>query len=82
MFGKTGQVAEFYEVPIKTVESALKCHRSEFVTLKSKVTNKTRHITIWNPRSTLMRSPNLEAVTGLNFKVANKAQNLTVRTAN
>jgi hypothetical protein len=64
----TEQVAEFYEVPLDTVKSAVKYHRSEFdadglkvltgkelssVRLKFNLTNKTRNLTIWNPRSTL-----------------------------
>lgn len=64
----TEQVAEFYEVPIETVIKAAKRHRSEFqsdglkvlrvqelelVMDKLSITNKTRNLTIWNPRSTL-----------------------------
>jgi hypothetical protein len=64
----TEQVAEFYEVPIKTVEAVLQRNRKEFdsdglkvlrgkelgsVTFIMKVTNKARNLTIWNPRATL-----------------------------
>jgi hypothetical protein len=64
----TEQVAEFYEVPIKTVETVLQRNRKEFdsdglkvlrgkelgsVTFIMKVTNKARNLTIWNPRATL-----------------------------
>jgi hypothetical protein len=64
----TEQVAEFYEVSIETVSKAAKRHRVEFesdglkvlrgkdlgvVMDKLSITNKTRNLTIWNPRSTL-----------------------------
>jgi hypothetical protein len=64
----TEQVSEFYEVPIETVSKAAKRHRDEFqsdglkvlrgqelelVMDKLSITNKTRNLTIWNPRSTL-----------------------------
>jgi hypothetical protein len=64
----TGQVAEFYEVPIKTVESALKCHRSEFDSDGLKVLR-------GEDLKLFKLSP--EFVT-LNFKVTNKARNLTI----
>jgi hypothetical protein len=61
-------VAEFYEVPIKTIETVLQRNREEFdsdglkvlrgkelksVTFIVKVTNKARNLIIWNPRATL-----------------------------
>jgi hypothetical protein len=64
----TEQVAEFYEVPLDTVKSVVKYHRSEFdadglkvltgkelssARLNFNLTNKARNLTIWNPRSTL-----------------------------
>jgi hypothetical protein len=64
----TEQVAEFYEVPIKTIEAILQRNREEFnsdglkvlrgkelksVTFTMQVTNKARNLTIWNPRATL-----------------------------
>jgi hypothetical protein len=64
----TEQVAEFYEVPIETVKSAVKYHRSEFdvdglkvlkgkklnfVRLKFNLTSNTKALTVWNPRATL-----------------------------
>jgi hypothetical protein len=64
----TEQIAEFYEVPIETVKSAVKYHRSEFdadglkvlrgkelnlVRLKFNLTSDTKGLTVWNPRSTL-----------------------------
>jgi hypothetical protein len=64
----TEQVAEFYEVPLDTVKSVVKYHRSEFdadglkvlagkelssARLKFNLANKARNVTIWNPRSTL-----------------------------
>jgi hypothetical protein len=61
----TEQVAEFYEVPIETVNSAIKYHRSEFQSDGLKSTsgkelkslklsfNLCGNLTIWNPRSTL-----------------------------
>ncbi len=64
----TEQVAEFYEVPIKTIETVLQRNREEFnsdglkvlrgkelksVTFIVKVTNKARNLTIWNPRPAL-----------------------------
>jgi hypothetical protein len=64
----TEQVAEFYEVSIKTVNSALRIHRTEFdsdglkvlrgkglsdAILKLKIASKVSQLTVWNPRSTL-----------------------------
>jgi hypothetical protein len=64
----TEQVAEFYEVPIETVNSAIKYHRAELQSdglksftrkdLKSLKLNfnlcrNIRNLTIWNPRATL-----------------------------
>jgi hypothetical protein len=64
----TEQIAEFYEVSIETVSKAAKRHRVEFesdglrvlrgkelgvVMDKLSITNKTRNLTIWNPRATL-----------------------------
>jgi hypothetical protein len=64
----TEQVAEFYAVPIATVKSVVKYHRPEFdadglkvlsgkdlkvARLNFNLTNNTRNLTIWNPRSTL-----------------------------
>lgn len=64
----TEQVAEFYEVPIETVKSAVKYHRCEFdadglkvwrgkelnlVRLNFNLTSDTKGLTVWNPRSTL-----------------------------
>jgi hypothetical protein len=64
----TEQVAEFYEVPLDTVKSVVKYHRSEFdddglkvltgkelssARLNFNLANKARNVTIWNPRSTL-----------------------------
>jgi hypothetical protein len=64
----TEQIAEFYEVPIETVKSAVKYHRSEFdadglkvlrgkelnlVRLNFNLTSDTKGLTVWNPRATL-----------------------------
>lgn len=64
----TEQVASFYEVSIKTVNSALRIHRTEFdldglkvlrgkglsdAILKLKIASKVSQLTIWNPRATL-----------------------------
>jgi hypothetical protein len=66
--GTTEQIAEFYEVPIETVKSAVKYHRSEFdadglkvlrgkelnlVRLNFNLTSNTKGLTVWNPRATL-----------------------------
>jgi hypothetical protein len=64
----TEQVAEFYEVPIKTIESALNSHRSEFDSDGLKVLK-------GEDLKLLKLKP--EFVT-LNFKVTNKARNLTI----
>jgi hypothetical protein len=64
----TEEVAEFYEVPIKTIETVLQRNREEFdsdglkvlrgkelkdVTFIMKVTKKAPHLIVWNPRATL-----------------------------
>jgi hypothetical protein len=64
----TEQVAEFYEVPIETVKSAVKYHKTEFdadglkvlrgrelkdARLKFNLASKTSQSLIWNPRATL-----------------------------
>jgi hypothetical protein len=64
----TEQVAEFYEVPIKTIESALNSHRSEFDSDGLKVLK---------GEDLKLLKLNPEFVT-LNFKVTNKARNLTI----
>jgi hypothetical protein len=64
----TQQIAEFYEVSIKTVESALKYHRSEFDSDGLKVLR---------GEDLKLAQSSVEFVT-LNFKVTSKTRNLIV----